>query len=47
MGWRVGVRGGWGGGIFPGTSLVVPKKVPAVFGDLDFFSSHNTQDFEN
>ena len=29
------------GGIFTGTSLVVPKKVPAIYGDFDFFSPKN------
>ena len=32
-----------GGGIFTGTSLVVPKKVPAVYGDFDFFFSKKPQ----
>ena len=36
-----------GGGIFTGTSLVVPKKVPAVYGDFDFFFLQKTPDFEN
>ena len=29
--------GGWGGGIFTCTLLVVSKKVPAIYGDFDFF----------
>ena len=42
------VGGGWGLGggggiIFTGTSLVVPKKVPAVYGDFDFFFSKKPQ----
>ena len=46
--WR-DVVGGWVGGgiIFTGTSLVVPKKVPAVYGDFDFFFLQKTPDFEN
>ena len=34
------------GEIYTGTSLVVSKKVPAIYGDFDFFSQ-KTSDFEN
>ena len=38
--------GGWEGGIFTGTSLVVSKNVPANFEGFDFFTPKNP-DFEN